>query len=139
MPIAFRFPDDFADSPTAVIGTATLDGQVYRFRFWPNRRSNDGAGAWYVDLYSVLGIPAVIGLKLIVSDDLYGDLRTTTAEIPPGRVVVRRTDTVDEDPRPTRKGELGSRVATLGSPLLVVEYVSTSEDANATASASGTT
>lgn len=129
MSLPFRFPADFADSPTASIGTKVLDGRVYRFRFWPNRRSNDGKGAWYVDLYSVRGEPVVLGLKLIVSTDLYADFRTTPAEIPPGRVVVRRTDAIDDDPRPTRKGELGSRVATLGSPLLVVEYVTTAEDA----------
>lgn len=129
MPIPFRFPADFAQSPTALFGTATLDGIIFRFRFWPNARSNDGVGAWYTDLFSVTGVPSVRAVKMILTNDLFGSFRTTTAAVPAGRVVIRRTDKVDADPRPTRKGEIGTNVATLGSPLLVVEYVSVAEDA----------
>lgn len=127
MPEPLRFPADFAQSPTAILGTAVLDGVIYRLRFWPNARANDGAGAWYVDLFSVTGTPSVRAVKLILSTDLLGSYRTTTAVVPPGRLVVRRTDSVDEDPRPTRRGEIGTKVATLGSPLLVVEYVGIAE------------
>jgi hypothetical protein len=129
MPTPFQFPADFAQSPTADPGTAVQDGVIYRYRFWPSARANDGAGAWYVDLFDVFGVPSLRAIKLILTDDLFGDFRTTGAVLPPGRVVIRRTDGVDADPRPTRKGEIGTSVATLGSPLLVVEYVSISEDA----------
>jgi hypothetical protein len=128
MPTPLQFPADFAQSPTAALGTAVLDGVIYRLRFWPNVRANDGQGAWYVDLYSVVGVPSVLAVKLILSTDLFGSYRTTTALIPPGRLVVRRTDTVNADPRPTRRDEIGAKVATLGSPLLVVEYVSVAEE-----------
>jgi hypothetical protein len=128
MPQPFRFPANFADAPTAITGTALLDGRRYALRFFPNPRANDGKGAWYLDFYSVLGVPAVVARKLTLSDDLFGSYRTTVANIPPGRIVVRRTDEVAEDPRPTLKGEVGSQVATLGSPLLVVEYIPIDED-----------
>jgi len=118
-----RFPADFALNPTAALGTAVLDGVIYRLRFWPSVRANDGSGAWYADLSSVTGVPSVRAVKLILSTDLFGSYRTTTAVVPPGRLVVRRTDGVDDDPRPTQRGEIGTQVATLGSPLLVVEYV----------------
>jgi hypothetical protein len=118
-----RFPADFAQHPTAALGTAALDGVIYRLRFWPSVRANDGGGAWYVDLSSVTGVPSVRAVKLILSSDLFGSYRTTTAVVPPGRLVVRRTDGVDDEPRPTRRGEIGTQVATLGSPRLVVEYV----------------
>jgi hypothetical protein len=129
MPTPLRFPADFAQSPTAIIGTVVWDGVVYRLRFWPSVRANDGGGAWYVDLFSVVGVPSVRAVKLILADDLFASYRTTTAVVPPGRLVVRRTDGGVDDPRPTRKDEIGTKVATLGSPLLVVEYVSTAEDA----------
>lgn len=124
----FNFPPNFALNPTAAIGTATLDGVIYRLRFWPNVRANDGAGAWYVDLFSVTGVASVRALKLILTDDLFSSYRIAAPILPPGRIVVRRTDGVNEDPRPTRKGEIGTQVATLGSPLLVVEYVSVAEN-----------
>jgi hypothetical protein len=129
MPTPFQFPADFAKNPTAVLGTAVQDGVVYRYRFWASARANDGAGAWYVDLFTVTGVASLRAVKLILSDDLFATYRTTTAVIPPGRVVVRRTDLVSEDPRPPRRGEIGTKIATLGSPLLVVEYVSVAEDA----------
>lgn len=133
MPTPFNFPGDFANSPTAINGGANLDGRPYRFRFWPNSRSGDGQGAWLVDLYTATGVPSLVGLKLVLTDDLYADFRTAVPEVPPGRIVVRRTDSVDAEPRPPRKvdgvQEIGTRIATLGSPLLVVEYVSTAEDA----------
>ena len=128
MPISFQFPGDFANYPTAITGTATLDGQVYRIRFWPSTRANDGKGAWYMDLFSVTGTPSAFPVKLILSTDLLAAYRTTDAQVPPGRIVVRRTDTVSDEPRPTRKGERGVDVATLGSPRLVVEYVPVAED-----------
>jgi hypothetical protein len=119
----FQFPQNFALYPTAIVGVSTLDGRPYRFRFWPNSRANDNKCAWYVDLYTVLAMPSVLAVKLILSDDLFGDYRTAVPEVPPGRIVVRRTDEVDDEPRPPKKGEVGTRVATLGSPLLVVEYI----------------
>lgn len=130
MPDPFTFPDDFALAPTAINGTKTLDGRIYRFRFLPSRRANDGRGAWYVDLFNVLGQPSVLLVKVVLTDDLFGSYRTTDADVPPGRVVVRRTDNVDEDPRPPNRAEVESKtlVATLGSPLLVVEYVPVAED-----------
>lgn len=128
MPTPFLFPADFADSPTAISTPFTIGGVTYVFRFWPNTRANDGKGAWYVDLFNVLGTPTLLDIKLVLSTDLFGFFRTSVAQIPPGRIVVRRTDSVRDEPRPTRKGEIGSRVATLGSPLLVVEYVSVTED-----------
>lgn len=128
MPIPFRFPGDFANFPSAVIGPSVMNGVPYRVRFWPSQRANDDKGAWYLDLYSITGIPSVLAVKLILSTDLLGPYRTSANEVPPGRVVVRRTDGVDDEPRPPRRGELGTRIATLGSPLLVVEYVSTTED-----------
>jgi len=128
MPIPFTFSADFATAPSAVNGTKTLDGRIYRFRFWPSRRANDGKGAWYVDTLNVLGQPVVLAVKLTLTDDLFASYRTTDADIPPGRVVVRRTDTVDADPRPPNKSDNGAMVATLGSPLLVVEYVTLTED-----------
>lgn len=131
MPTPLQLPDDFAQFPGVLLTSWRLGGQIYRFRFWPSARADDGRGAWYVDLFNVLGAPSVLAVKLIVSDDLFGDFRVAVPDVPPGRIVVRRTDGVDEDPRPTRAGEIGTRVATLGSPLLVVEYVSPGEDAAA--------
>lgn len=128
MPTPLQLPADFAQYPGVLVTTWTLSGQIYRFRFWPNSRSNDGKAAWYVDLYSVLGAPSVLATKLVLSDDLFGSFRTAVPQVPPGRVVVRRTDGVDADPRPPLRGEIGTRVATLGSPLLVVEYISPTED-----------
>lgn len=124
---AFNFPGDLADYPDIVPGTATLDGRVYVFRFWPQTRADDGRGAWCVDLLTATLVPVLLAVKVVISDDLFGDYRTIVDEVPPGRVVVRRTDARDEEPRPTRKGEIGARVATLGSPLLVVEYVPAAE------------
>lgn len=129
MPTPLQLPGDFAQFPGVLITTWTLSGVVYRFRFWPNSRSNDGKGAWYVDLFTVLGTPSLLATKLVLSTDLFGDYRTAVPQVPPGRVVVRRTDGVDDEPRPPQRGETGTLVATLGSPLLVVEYVSPTEDA----------
>lgn len=129
MPTPFNFPADFANNPTAALGTAVLDGVIWRFRFWASARANDGAGAWYVDLSTVVGVPSLRAVKLILTDDLFGSYRTTDAAVPPGRIVVRRTDLVNEEPRPPRRGEIGTKVATLGSPLLVVEYFNIAEDA----------
>lgn len=127
MPNPFRFPSDFAQYPRVFTDVVVMDGVPYRLRFWPSQRANDGKAAWYVDLYSVLALPSVLAVKLIISDDLFGPYRASTSGVPPGRVVVRRTDGVDDEPRPPRPGELGSRVATLGSALLVVEYVPLTE------------
>ena len=129
MPVPFRFPGDFANFPSAITGVAVLDGVPYRLRYWPRSRANDNKGAWYVDLYTITTIPSVLAVKLIISDDLFGPYRASSTTIPPGRVVVRRTDGVDDEPRPPQRGEIGTRIATLGSPLLVVEYIPVNEDA----------
>ena len=133
MPTPFNFPGDFAQYPTAITGPVNLDGRPYLLRFWPNARAADGQGAWMLDLYTATGVPSLLAVKLVLTSDLYADYRTAVLEIPPGRVVVRRTDGSEDDPRPPRKvngvQEIGTRIATLGSPLLVVEYVSTAEDA----------
>ena len=131
MATPFPFTTDIANSPSAFALPASLDGRPYLFRYWPNSRSNDGKGAWFVDLFTATGVPTLLGVKLILTDDLYADFRTAVADIPAGAIVVRRTDGVDDEPRPPRKIdgvlEIGTRVATLGSPLLVVEYVPANE------------
>lgn len=134
MPDPFRFPDDFARRPTAMRGTKTLDGRVYNFYWRPSARANDGKGAWYVEIANVLGVTSVVK-KLTLSTDLVGAYRDTdtTGGIPPGRLVVRRTDGLSGDPRPPNRVEAGAGtlVATIGSPLLVIEYVTVAEDAAA--------
>ena len=137
MPIAFRFPPDFAASPTAFTGTKTLDGRVYRFRWLPNVRSNGGVGAYYVDLYSVLAQPVVLALKVTLTDDLWGPYRSTIENVPPGRVVVRRTDGRTDDPALYDLTNPADpvRLQTLGSQNVVVEYVTLAE----VAAANGTT
>jgi hypothetical protein len=137
MPIAFRFPPDFAASPTAFTGTKTLDGRVYRFRWLPNVRSNGGVGAFYVDLYSVLAQPVVLALKVTLTDDLWGPYRSTIENVPPGRVVVRRTDGRTDDPALYDLTNPADpvRLQTLGSQNVVVEYVTLAE----IAAANGTT
>ena len=132
MPTPLQTPTDLADFPGVFLTTWSLTGRTYRFRFWPNTRSNDGGGAWYVDLAGSDGVASVVSVKLTITTDLFAAFRISVPEVPPGRIVVRRTDGVADEPRPTRKGEVGSRVATLGSPLLVVEYVSPTEDRTAT-------
>ena len=137
MPIPFRFPPDYGAFPTAFTGTKTLDGRVYRFRWLPNVRANGGTGAYYIDLYSVLAQPVVLGLKVTLTDDLWGSYRSTIENVPPGRVVVRRTDGLDSDPAiyDLTSPSDPVRLATLGSPNVVVEYVTLAE----IAAASGTT
>ena len=137
MPSPFRFPTDFATSPTALSGTKTLDGRVYGFRFLPNTRADDGRGGWYVDLFTVLAAPVVLGIKLIQTDDLFAAFRTTDIDVPPGRVVVRRTDGLDQDPSIFDLTVPSSpvRLQSLGSPNVVVEYVSLSEIAALAAAA----
>jgi len=121
--IPFNFPDELAQAPTVIPGTKYLNGRLYRFRFWPSARANDGKGAWYVDLWTATAEPVIAPVKLILTTDLLGHLRTTAIDIPPGEIVVRRTDGVDADPRPWLKSDGDNQVASLGSPLLVVEYV----------------
>lgn len=137
MPIPFRFPPDYAASPTAFTGTKTLDGRVYRFRWLPNVRANGGVGAYYVDLYSVLAQPVVLALKVTLTDDLWGPYRSTIENVPPGRVVVRRMDGRTDDPAIfdlTNPSDT-VRLQTLGSQNVVVEYVTLAE----IAAANGTT
>ena len=98
MPDPFQFPVDFGDAPTAISGTKDMDGRVYFVRFTPNTRANDGKGCYYFDLASVLGVPAVLYTKVVLTQDLLADFRTIVEEIPPGRITVRRTDGLDEDP-----------------------------------------
>lgn len=131
MPNPFRL--DFAGSPTVVTGTKTLDGRVYRFKFWPNTRADDGRGAYYVDLYNVLGAAVVLGVKMIVTDDLFAPFRETVVDVPPGRVVIRRTDGLTDDPAiydlavPSEPKLLLS----LGSANVVLEYLTVAEVAAA--------
>lgn len=137
MPIPFRFPPEFGAYPTAFTGTKTLDGRVYRFRWLPNVRANNGVGAYYVDLFSVLAQPVVLGLKVTLTDDLWGPYRSTIENVPPGRVVVRRTDGRTDDPAifDLTNPSDPVRLQTLGSQNVVVEYVTLAE----IAAANGTT
>lgn len=133
MPNPFRFPPDYGAFPTAFPGTKTLDGRVYRFRWLPNVRANGGCGAYYVDLLNVRAEPVVRGVKIVLTDDLFAQFRSTVLDIPPGRIVVRRTDGRREDPAiyDLRTPEDPVRLETLGSPNVVVEYVSLAEIAAA--------
>ncbi len=76
-------------------------------------------------------MPAILYLKVILSQDLLADFRTIVDEIPPGRIVVRRTDGLDEDPTifdltdPHNPIQLPG----LGAPEIVIEYVPVAEDA----------
>lgn len=133
MPNPFRFPPDYGIFPTAFPGTKTLDGRVYRFRWLPNVRANAGRGAYYVDLLNVRAEPVVRYVKVVLTDDLFAQFRSTVTDIPPGRIVVRRTDGLREDPAIYDVSVPSDpvRLETLGSPNVVVEYVSLAEIAAA--------
>lgn len=129
MPTPFRFPAQYDQFPTAVTGTKTLDGRVYRFRILPNVRADSGRGAYALDLFNVLGAPVIFGVKLVLSDDLLAAFRSTVEDVPPGRLVVRRTDGRDEDPAIYDRSvpDQPRRLQTFGSPTVVFEYVSLAE------------
>jgi hypothetical protein len=125
----FRFPPDYAAFPVAFTGTKILDGRVYRFRFLPNARADQGRGAYSVDLFNVLAVPVIYGVKLVLTSDLYGEIRATVADIPPGRIVIRRTDGLTSDPAifDLTVVSAPTRLQTFGSPNVVMEYVSLAE------------
>jgi hypothetical protein len=129
MPNPFRFPPEYATFPVAFTGTKLLDGRIYRFRVLPNARANQGRGAFYVDLFNVLAQPVIYGVKLVLTDDLYASIRATVTDVPPGRIVIRRTDGLASDPAifdltvPTSP----TRLQTFGSENVVMEYVSLAE------------
>lgn len=133
MPSPFRFPAYFGERPSVITGTKVLDGLVYGFRFLPNVRVNDGRGAFYVDLFNARAQAVLRGIKVVLTDDLFGRYRTAVADVPPGRVVVRRTDGLDTDPAIFDLSVPGEsvRLQSLGSPAVVVEYVSLAEIAAA--------
>lgn len=142
MPTPFRFPPQYDEFPVPFTGTKTLDGRVYRFRWWPNVRANDGRGAFFVDLYNVLAQPIVLGWKVVITDDMFAAFRGTVEDIPPGKIIVRRTDGIDDDPAiyDTSVHGYRARLQTLGSPNVVVEYKTLAEveaEAGADLSATG--
>lgn len=131
MPDPFRFPEDYGANPTALVGQKTLDGAVYFFRWMPNTRAAAGRGAYYVDLFNARGQALVRGIKVILTSDLWGAVKNSVAGVPPGRLVVRRTDGGVDDPAiydltdPANPVQLES----VGSANVVIEYVSITEDA----------
>ncbi len=129
MPDPFRFPPDYARFPVAFTGTKILDGRVYRFRVLPNARANQGRGAYYVDLFNVLAQPVIYGVKLVLTTDLYASIRSTVTDIPPGRIVIRRTDGLTSDPAIFDLADVTEpvRLQTFGSPNVVMEYVTLAE------------
>lgn len=133
MPDPFRFPDDFAARPSGISGTKVLDGRVYGFRFLPNARINGGRGGYFVDLFNALAQPVVYGVRVVLTEDLFAPFRSTVVDVPPGRIVVRRTDGVADDPAifDLTVPDEPRRLQTLGGPALVVEYVSLAEIAAA--------
>jgi hypothetical protein len=132
MPDPFRFPADFAARPSGISGTKVLDGRVYGFRFLPNARINGGRGGYFVDLFNALARPVVYGVRVILTDDLFAQFRSTV-DVPPGRIVVRRTDGIADDPAvfDLTVPDQPRRLQTLGSPAVVVEYVTLAEIAAA--------
>jgi hypothetical protein len=129
MPIPFRFPENYSARPFAVSGTKLLDGLFYGFQFLPNVRVDAGRGGYFVDLFDARNRPVIYGVKLALSDDLFGRFRATVLNVPPGRVVVRRTDGIDSDPAifDVSVPDQPRRLQTLGSPAVVVEYVTLAE------------
>lgn len=110
--VLFEFESELATQPTAAEGPKSLDGTSYLHRFAPNTRANDGAGAWLYDIRLADGTPLDVGRKLVISDDLWLNVKDDDENLPQGRLVVRRTDGLDSDP-----GLLGIGVS------FVVEYV----------------
>ena len=133
MPIALTLPTGYAARPYPYRRTYVLDGRVYGFRFLPNVRIGQGRGGYFVDLFNALNAPVIYGVKLALSDDLFGAFRSTVEDVPPGRIVVRRTDGIDEDPAiyDLTVPDQPRRLQTLGAPAVVVEYVTRAEIAAA--------
>jgi hypothetical protein len=129
MPIPFRFPADFSTGPTVIGGTKTLDGRIYRFRFMPNVRADDGRGAWMLDLRNVKTEPIVLQWKVVLTQDLFAPFRGTVEESPPGHIVVRRTDGLQDDPAiyDLSVPEEPVLLASIGSANVVIEYVTLAE------------
>lgn len=110
--VPFVFPEELSATPTAAVGPKSLNGVPYLWRFLPNARANDGAGAWLVDILASDGEALDVGRKLVETDDMYMEIKDDDSRLPQGRVVVRRVEGEAGDPLLT---ELGSAV--------VVEYV----------------
>ena len=108
----FTFPPSLATDPTAAVGPKTLDGTPYLLRFMPNTRALDGAGAWMLDIRTSAAEPLDLGRKLIISGDLWANVKDDDGRLPQGQLVVRRTEGDAGDPR---LDELGAAI--------VVEYV----------------
>jgi hypothetical protein len=90
-------PEWLGVTPTAFAFTVALSGQIYRVRLLWNPRANENAGCWMVDLRAKNGTAIVLGVRLLLTDDLWGLWRYDT-RIPPGALRVRRTDGGTSDP-----------------------------------------
>ena len=89
---AFTFPEDFAANPTAAVGPKSLDGTPYLFRFVPNARANDGVGAYLLDIRTADGTLLDLGRKVILSDDLWANIKGDDERLPQGQLIVRRVE-----------------------------------------------
>ena len=105
--VTLQFPPSLAVSPGAFTSTVAFSGVQYRMRFVWDNRANMDAGAWRVDLRSSNGAAILLGLKLVLTDDLWR-LFHYRAGVPIGALRVRRTDKLTTDPGLT---ELGGPVA----------------------------
>lgn len=102
-----QLPAWLATDPTPIAFAVALSSVVYRVRiYWdmralPMRVMREGeppqAGAWRMDLQTLTGAPILLGRKLVLTDDMW-QLFHYRADVPPGRLQVRRTDGGTQDP-----------------------------------------
>lgn len=100
-----QFPSWLGRYPTAFNLTAAWDGDIYRLRFRWNPRATASAGGWMIDLRSKSGTPIVLGLRCVLTDDLWALFKHL--DVPPGQLAIVRKDGAETDPN---QSDLGNAV-----------------------------
>ena len=90
-------PDWLGTTPTAFVFTVALSSQFYRVRLLWDPRANSDAGCWICDLRAKDGSAIVLGVRLLLTSDLWR-LWRYDPRVPPGALGVVRTDGGTADP-----------------------------------------
>ena len=92
-----QFPRALALTPTAFTVPMILASQSYTVDFTWNNRSNGDKGAWFATWKRSDGAVVFSGKKIVLTDDFFEPFHHL-ADVPPGRLQIRRADNSPADP-----------------------------------------
>jgi hypothetical protein len=89
-------PAAFIDYPGSGTTSITLEGVIYLVRLvWNNRvrsgSSSGGIGAWFLDLRTSDGTAILVGLRLVLTEDLWAEFKHLD-NVPQGKLSLTRPD-----------------------------------------------